>query len=337
MRLKTGKVDKILGRETSASAEMLKNTISTDILNSRCETFKLGDLNLILPGMSSVEIKDSNSVYVSTVPFNKSAGNGILESLETYLYDIGKLDCVLISGGIDSSLLAAVASKIYPKLNLITVGFPGSEDLEYSKALAEDIGKDVIEVVLTEEKVSRIIKKLKELDLCTYNVIMGVIEYAAIEAGTDREFRTFASGLGSDELFFGFDIYSRMPHETMEETRNERLYYAPAVDLIRIKKISERLRARVYLPYLDDGIASYALSNVHPGTETGGVKFIKSKKYSLYNKSLLRFLGEQLGLSEQITLRKKKAMQYGSGLLRSLRTSSKKTGFKNVGDFIKNI
>ena len=47
---------------------------------------------------------------------------------------------VAFSGGIDSSLLAQLCNDVGIKVTLLTVGFPGSPDIEFSKVIATRLG-----------------------------------------------------------------------------------------------------------------------------------------------------------------------------------------------------
>ena len=58
----------------------------------------------------------------------------------------------LLSGGFDSSLVAAVLSRRYKKkLKTYSIGLPGSTDLKYARLVADFLGTEHHEVLVTEE------------------------------------------------------------------------------------------------------------------------------------------------------------------------------------------
>jgi hypothetical protein len=63
---------------------------------------------------------------------------------------------------------------------------------------------------------------------------------------------------------------------------------------------------------------------------------IEATQY-IYRKTLLRLAGKRLGLDERIVERNKKAMQYGSGVMKHLEKMAREHGVKNVGEYIKTI
>ena len=55
---------------------------------------------------------------------------------------------VILSGGLDSSLLLAHVRELHPDCVAFTIGAPGSEDLDYARRLTADLGvrHEVIEL-----------------------------------------------------------------------------------------------------------------------------------------------------------------------------------------------
>lgn len=300
-------------------------TIRTDHSNSRFETAKLADFTLILPPDSMISIGDKirvNPIGTNRATTEKDLERILLEAVE----ECGKSDAVLVSGGIDSSVIAAIATKLDKDCDLIVAGFEGSEDVTYARLLGEKLGKRVSCVILDDGAVERIAKELKALDLDTYNIILGIVEFAALEYARSRGYHAVLSGLGSDELFFGFKKHRELEVSRLAGYREERLFYLAPTDLLRVHKLSGFFGIKIFTPYLSDSVVEHAL-----GLNTDVIVD------SLYDKGPIRRAGKELGLSGPLLERKKKAMQYGSGLMNSLERLSKKRGIKNVGEFLKSI
>ncbi len=300
-----------------------KRTIITDRLNSESETIPFDDSELILPGSSRVELSDSISIRRKD---NKEGGY-ISDLRQVLMGAVRKTraDAVMVSGGIDSSVLAVLADSVRRDTELCVAGFGDSEDVAAAGVLARDLGKDVLVAEMDDESLMKSMAELKRAGLYSYNLIMGATEYAAVKALRDKGRRTVISGIGSDELFFGFYRHRKMPREALADFRDRRLAYMNATDLLRLNTVGKVLNAKLYYPYLEENVIDYAL----------GLDLNELTKN--FDKSLLRALGQELGLSEFIVKRKKKAMQYGSGVVDRIELLSKRGGYKTVGEFIEGI
>ena len=101
------------------SARKVK-TIETDALNSTSESIDLGGMKLILPGSSKIELGDS--VVIRAISRKISSGNKGLKGLLYESVKRIKPDAVLVSGGIDSSVLAAIAVSLDKGVDLMVAG-----------------------------------------------------------------------------------------------------------------------------------------------------------------------------------------------------------------------
>ncbi|MDG6988320.1 MAG: asparagine synthase (glutamine-hydrolyzing) [Nitrososphaerota archaeon] len=112
-----------------------------------------------------------------------------------------------LSGGLDSSTVAAFASKHYPhKLKTFCLGF-GHEDDELSDArlVAERFGTDHHELIATDRAALELYPEMiwhsEQPKLNTY--------YWFVDEFASRYVKVCLSGLGGDELFFGYPTSSR--------------------------------------------------------------------------------------------------------------------------------
>ncbi len=295
----------------------------TDTVNSDSKYLDIFNLRFILPGNSLIK-KYGERIQIGLRDATKKSDFDISDII-TKNVKKARPDSILISGGIDSSILAAVAVKEFNDVRLVTAGVEGSEDVHYSHILADSLNKKEEYVKIDEGSVYHAIHELKSMGIDTYNVIMGVTEFLSAERAKTLGCKRIISGVGSDELFFGFYRHKTMKKEDLKAFREERLFYMGAFDLWRLNSIALKLNVSIFFPYLEDNFINFALSkDIDEITEN-------------YDKSLLRSFGKKIGLSEIIVERKKKAMQYGSGTVKLLRDLSRKKGYKNVGEFIKGI
>ncbi|MCW1294597.1 MAG: asparagine synthase-related protein [Candidatus Parvarchaeum sp.] len=299
------------------------DTLLINRINSTSKNEKIFDFRFIFPGGAAINLF-GNAINVKLRNNEKTEQYDIEQALKDSIIKF-KPDSVLVSGGIDSSVLAAIAVKKFKDIKLISAGTEDSEDIDYARILSSELNSSLYNVTITEENLIHAVKELKVLGLDTYNVIMGITEFLAVEKAKEIGMQRIISGIGSDELFFGFQRHRTIKKEELGEFREYRLFYMPALDLWRLNSIADTLNVSIAFPYLDDKVIEAALS-----------KDIKELAEN-YDKFPVRSIGKSLGLSGKLTERRKKAMQYGSGTVKLLRDLSKKKKYENVGEFIKEI
>ena len=116
---------------------------------------------------------------------------------------------IWLSGGIDSSLIAAVAqTQSNRKIKTFTVGMETKEEDEavYAKEVAKSIGTDHTAIYISEPKLLQLID-----DLAVYYdepfADSSQIATMAVAAITKEEVSVVLSGDGGDELFCGYSMY----------------------------------------------------------------------------------------------------------------------------------
>ena len=135
--------------------------------------------------------------------------------LELYLLIIGSL----LSGGLDSSLVAAIVNKFYMSnfnkpIHTFSIGLPGSEDLKYAKIVREHIGSIHHEIVVTEDEffsaIPNVIYDIESYDTTNCSCSVGNWLVAKwIKENTDV--KVVLNGDGSDELLGGYLYFKKAP------------------------------------------------------------------------------------------------------------------------------
>jgi asparagine synthase (glutamine-hydrolysing) len=136
-------------------------------------------------------------------------------AVEERIKGVDKLG-VYLSGGLDSSVVAALAAEISAEpISTYTVGVKGSQDIEYAKIMAERIGSvphvytyDLDEMLKVLPKV---IYHLESFD--SAYVRSSIPNYiAARQAALDGR-RVMLTGEGSDEIFAGYSYLKTLDTE----------------------------------------------------------------------------------------------------------------------------
>lgn len=238
--------------------------------------------------------------------------NEIIEELSSLLINSveKRKDNIAIafSGGIDSTLLAFICSRLKIKFTLYSVGLKNSPDLEWAKKIADYYEWNLKESILTEEEVKNIFLKLNKIlknkDVVSYGV--GAVTYAVCSKVKEKILFT---GLGSEELFAGYERHKG----DINENCWKGLLGIYERDIIRDKAIANHFNIEIRCPFLDKELIKYAMRI------EGSLKMNEEQK-----KVILRETAESMGLKKEFCLRKKKAAQYGSYFDKVLEKLAKK-------------
>ena len=83
----------------------------------------------------------------------------IIESIKTCILTNENIG-IAYSGGIDSLFLAKISSDIYKKkVILLSIGFPCSHDLEFSRRIARELNMKHITYEIRNEEFTKIVRK----------------------------------------------------------------------------------------------------------------------------------------------------------------------------------
>ena len=171
----------------------------------------------------------------------------------------------LLSGGLDSSLVCAIAARD-SKEPIKTFAIGMSEDaidLKYAKQVADYIGSDHHEVIITKEQVldslEELIRMLGTFDITTIRASMGMYHVCkAVHETTD--IRVLLTGEISDELF-GYKYTDFAPDaEAFQKESQKRVRELHMYDVLRADRCiaDNSLEARV--PFGDLDFVKYVMS-----------------------------------------------------------------------------
>ncbi|MEM2586785.1 MAG: asparagine synthase C-terminal domain-containing protein, partial [Candidatus Bathyarchaeia archaeon] len=246
----------------------------------------------------------------------------LLRSVREKMYGLGEVS-IGFSGGLDSSILAALAKKFSVKVLLISVGLEGSKEVEWAEKTANIMGLPLKAETYAPEDVEETLPKvlwlIEEANALKASIFIPI--YWVAEISSKLNSRVMLSGQGSDELFAGYHKYLRdfgiSPDCVVRATYGDVLRLHENT-LEAEEKVCSFHGVDVRFPYVDYELASFALSL--PITLK-----IASQDDPL-RKRILRSLAKHIGLPEEIYLKPKRAIQYGTGVNRALKRIAKKKG-----------
>lgn len=159
------------------------------------------------------DIVDSEPVPTDT--------QGILASIRDGLEDAVKMTlrsdvpvAVALSGGIDSGAIAALAQKHYPEpMHAFCVGYPGRppyDERHQARALAESLGMIVHEVELPVQSFVDFFPELVGIMDEPIADAAAFGHYSVPKAAADHGIKVLLSGIGGDEIFWGYPWVTQM-------------------------------------------------------------------------------------------------------------------------------
>ena len=228
-------------------------------------------------------LKISSSSVVNYKYYNKDSlyNNNVFQSdhLQNIKENINTLFCTaikkrlmsdrpvgcLLSGGLDSSLVAALVQKFYDKpLHTFSVGLEGSPDLKYAKMVADHIGSTHHEVVLTEKEMIDAIEmdiyQIETYDTTTIRASVPMLLLSKyIKENTD--ITVIYSGEGSDEASGSYLYFHNAPGEDEFKKETIRLMEDLSYfDVLRCDKSTAGASLEARVPFLDKDFLNYYMN-----------------------------------------------------------------------------
>jgi asparagine synthase (glutamine-hydrolysing) len=196
----------------------------------------------------------------------------------------------LLSGGVDSSIVAALASEIFKKTNwdnqmapgrdlqespkirkiepslvveTFSIGFENSDDIRYARKVAYAIGSIHHEVIITEKEymdtIPIVIQILETYDTAT--VRAGVAQYLLCKYVRDTsQCEHILTGDGADELMGGYMYMHAAPNMIEFDCETRSLLQNYHHNYGRLRNIYKYFGLTNHAPFLDQSFVNYYLS-----------------------------------------------------------------------------
>ena len=233
-------------------------------------------------------------------PFNY---NNLTQALEESVKR-NLCDGLLLSGGLDTAILAYIASKCSRPF-CITVALQGAPapDVGYAKLVANDLGlrhyTHFIGNDELNEGIQAVIRIMKSFD--PMEIRNDVAIYIALKVGRDHGLSTIMTGDASDELFSGYSFLFGLTKEQLD-TANRKMWANMRFASIYL---SEDLALEVKLPFLDPAFKALA-------TGIDANLKVRSEAGQIWGKWILRKAFEHI-MPQELVWRVKAPIEVGSG------------------------
>lgn len=260
----------------------------------------------------------------------------LVESVESRMASDQPVGC-LLSGGLDSSLVASIAANYLKKtkslesLRTFSIGMEGSTDEYYARLVADHIGSNHTHIQFPEEEwlraISSVVHTIESYDVTTVRASTGQYLISKwISENTD--IKVLLIGDGSDELCAGYMYFHNAPNPSELHYENLRLVSdIHMYDVLRADRgvSSNGLEARV--PFLSKKFIELYLS-IDPS-----LRVPRSESGKPIEKWLLRKSFDHSNyLPKEVLYRKKEAFSDGVSSLKRSWYSVLQEHIKNVID-----
>ena len=252
------------------------------------------------------------------------------KNIVKYLCDAVKKRCLnterpiacLLSGGLDSSLITALVNHFYKMefgldktIETYSIGLKDSEDLKYAKIVADYLGTNHTEIILTEKEmfdvIPEVIYAIESYDTTSIRASIGnYLLGKYISKNSDA--KVIFNGDGSDELSGGYLYMKNCPDSIEFDCETRRLLSdIHLFDVLRSDKCISSHGLEPRTPFLDKTFVNYYLSI--PQKE----RFEKNKiieKYFIRNSFTFANFEDVYGkqiLPDEILWRRKEAFSDG--------------------------
>lgn len=227
----------------------------------------------------------------------------------------GRRIAVAFSGGLDSGLVAAIASRYAISVKLYTAGFEGAYDVRAAREVSDRLGLEWEHILLEEEALTDSLKEAVRIT-GTADPLTLAFEIPLFHVMSACSEEHVATGQGADELFAGFAKYLGLSAAELTSAREEDMRRLSTSTSVHERGLAGYFRKELINPFMErdlietvDGLGIGAVMPAGPGGR----------------KALLKEVAVVQGVPF-LADAEKKAAQYGSGAMAALKRICKAEG-----------
>lgn len=221
---------------------------------------------------------------------------------------------IAFSGGVDSTLISKICSDMNYDITLLTIGFADSHDILFAKEVNELLKYPHYILEIDPESFPSISSKINQTiktENLSWNENCIAFHYVS-KLANSLDLDTVITANGIDELFCGYNAYREafdggesQINEVMNTKLDNELKMMKAVNLI-----ASEFGVKILQPLLSEKFIKYAKTipiseKIHDSDD-------------LYRKHIIRKLACDVGVPELSCAKRKKALQYGTKIHKSL-------------------
>ena len=238
------------------------------------------DVTMVKPGVCYVydkltqEIKQEDNIiyqFPSSLiteedKLIKTIHDTLSNSVKKRLMSDRPIGC-LLSGGLDSSIIASLLCKFLGSSNVRTysIGMEGGLDIKYARMVAKHLDTIHTEIMFTPEEgisaIPEVIYNLESYDVTTVRASVGMYLLCKYISKCTKDIVIF-SGEGSDELFSGYLYFHNAPNPQEARVESNRLIQELyKYDVLRSDRMVSCHGLELRVPFLDFDVLTLATQN----------------------------------------------------------------------------
>jgi asparagine synthase (glutamine-hydrolysing) len=247
----------------------------------------------------------------------------LLESTRKRVSDLEGV-AVAFSGGVDSSVIAVLAENASLDVKLVSVGLEGQREVLFAEKAAEALGLPLHLQTYTvgelEETLAEVLWLIEEPN--PVNACIAVPFYWLAETASNMGYPVLLAGQGADELFGGYQRYLTESKKSGAEAVEQKIFHdiknAYHTNFQRDNQTCSYHRVELRLPFIDRDVVDF-------GLRLPLRLKINSVEDNL-RKRVLRRVARNLEIPSFMADKRKKAVQYTTGVTKALQHLAKDEG-----------
>lgn len=239
---------------------------------------------------------------------------------------------VAFSGGLDSSVIAALAKTCGTEVHLVSVGLKDQLEILHVKAAAEALKLPLHLQKYRLNDVKRVLPNVLWLieEPNVVNSSIAIPFYWTAEVASKLGCKVLLAGQGSDELFGGYQrylrIYSQSGTAAVRDAMHKDVALTYETNLQRDNQVCSFHGVELRLPFLDREVVYFSLSL--PASLK--IEFAENP----LRKKVLRRAAQNLSIPSFIANKPKRAIQYETGVDKALRRLAREEGL-SLQEYVK--
>ncbi len=247
----------------------------------------------------------------------------LLESTRKQVSDLDEV-AVAFSGGVDSSVVAALAEHAGLDVKLVSVGLEDQPEVMFTEQAAEALGLPLhlqtYNVGDLEETLAKVLWLVEEPHVI--NACIAVPFFWLAETASKLGYPVLLAGQGADELFGGYQRYlteyERSGAEAVEQKMFHDVEYAYRQNFQRDNQVCSVHGVELRLPFIDRHVVDFSLRLP--------LRLKINSVEDRLRKRILRRVAHDIDVPGFMADKPKKAVQYTTGVTKALQRLAKDDG-----------
>lgn len=167
-----------------------------------------------------------------------------------------------LSGGLDSSLVTALAAREKPDIQAFTVGMEGSSDVEMARVVAAHLGiEHHVRTFTVDDMLELLPEAIFHIESYNPSMVTGaIVTLMCSKLAVENGVKVVLCGEGADELLGGYSAVRSADFLELRRKLEKLLYNLHRTELRRLDRMSMAVTLEARVPFLDRDFVEYAFN-----------------------------------------------------------------------------